>query len=114
MGTQLIPNSLLNRVARRFKVLSEPIRLQILNLLMVHGEMSVMQLVELSGQNQANVSKHLNMMAREGILKRRKDGLKVYYKLDDLSIHGICMLVCGQLQEGRTIQEGVIFNESED
>ena len=103
MGNQLIPNLLLERVAQRFKVLSEPIRLQILNLLMVHGEMCVMRLVDLSGQHQANVSKHLNMMAREGILKRRKEGLKVYYKLDDPSIHGICMLVCGQLQEETTI-----------
>jgi ArsR family transcriptional regulator len=114
MGTQLIPNSLLDRVAQRFKILGEPIRLQILNFLMVHGEMCVNQLVELSGHNQANVSKHLNMMAREGILKRRKEGLKVYYKIDDPSIHGICMLVCGRLQEEEAMYERVLIDETED
>jgi len=98
MATQLIPDELLDRVAHRFKVLSEPIRLQLLNHLMVGGEMSVMELVKATEQQQANVSKHLNSLAREGFLNRRKEGLKVFYKIDDPSIHGICMLVCTRLQ----------------
>ena len=96
---QIIPPFLLERVAQRFKILSEPLRLQILNLLMVHGELCVSELVEALGQNQANVSKHLNLMAKEGILSRRKEGLKIYYKIQDPSIQGICMLVCGRLKD---------------
>ena len=100
MASQLIPKELLERVAQRFKTLSEPIRLQLLDRMMVNGdEMSVMQLVEGTGQQQANVSKHLTLMAREGILVRRKEGQKVYYQINDPSIHGICTLVCGRLQE---------------
>jgi len=100
MASQLIPKELLERVAQRFKTLSEPIRLQLLDQMMVNGnEMSVMQLVEGTGQKQANVSKHLTLMAREGILVRRKEGQKVYYQINDPSIHGICTLVCGRLQE---------------
>jgi len=100
MASQLIPKELLERVAQRFKTLSEPIRLQLLDQMMVNGdEMSVMQLVEGTGQQQANVSKHLTLMAREGILVRRKEGQKVYYQINDPSIHGICTLVCGRLQE---------------
>ncbi|MCH7678098.1 winged helix-turn-helix transcriptional regulator [candidate division KSB1 bacterium] len=100
MASQLIPEELLERVAQRFKTLSEPIRLQLLNQMMVTSdEMSVMQLVEETGQQQANVSKHLTLMAREGILVRRKEGQKVYYRINDPSIHGICTLVCGRLQQ---------------
>lgn len=99
MASQLIPKELLERVAQRFKTLSEPIRLQLLNQMMVKGEMSVMELVAATRQRQANVSKHLTLMAREGILLRRKEGQKVYYQINDPSIHGICTLVCGRLQQ---------------
>ncbi len=99
MGKEVIPEPMLERVAQRFKLLSEPIRLQIINQLMVEGEMSVMKLVDAIGQKQANVSKHLNLLAREGLLARRKDGLQVFYRIEDPSLHGLCMLVCGRIRE---------------
>lgn len=95
--SKLIPAHMLDRAAKRFQLLSEPLRLQILNLLMNNSELSVMELVEAMGQQQANVSKHLALLANEQILARRKEGVKVFYRLDDPSIHGICTLVCGQL-----------------
>ncbi len=67
--------------------------------MMVNSEMSVMQLVEAAGHQQANVSKHLTFNEGEGILLRRKEGQKVYYQTNDPSIHGICTLVCGRPQE---------------
>lgn len=99
MANQLIPELLLERVAQRFKILSEPVRLQLLNHLMANGEMSVNELVEALDQQQPNISKHLNLMAREGILRRRKEGLQVFYQIGDPSIHGLCILVCGRLRD---------------
>lgn len=99
MTTQLMPEPLLAKVAKRFKALSVPLRLKLLNQLVLHGEMCVMDLVAATGQQQANVSKHLAVMAREGLLRRRKAGLKVYYSIDDPSLHGLCLLVCGRLRE---------------
>jgi signal transduction histidine kinase len=64
-GSQLLPDALIEQVAQRFKLLSEPMRLQLLNLLQVHEEMSVQEVVEATGHRQANVSKHLGLMARE-------------------------------------------------
>ena len=95
----LLPPPMINQVARRFKVLSETVRLEILNHLQVNGEMSVQELVISTGHQQANVSKHLLLMAREGILRRRKDGLNVFYSIEDPTISGLCMLVCGRLQQ---------------
>ncbi len=97
MSRGVIPETLLERVAKRFKALSEPIRLQLINLLQVHGELSVMDLVEATGCKQANVSKHLGVLYQEGLLKRRKDGTRVYYSIMDPSLGEICTLICRRL-----------------
>ena len=99
MAHQLMPSDLIQRVARRFKLLGEPARLELLNLLNIHGESTVHALVESSGYSQPNVSKHLLLMAREGILARRKEGLQVFYSVAYPSLAGLCLLVCGQLKE---------------
>ncbi len=99
MKKDVIPPILLEKVATRFKLLSEPIRLQLLNILMGKGELCVTELVEITGQTQANVSKHLNLLAREGILERRKEGLKVFYRIADPSIQQICAVMCERIKD---------------
>lgn len=94
-----MPPDLMKQVARRFKVLSEPVRLQLLNHLFVRGELTVQELVEASGHQQANVSKHLLLMAREGLLSRRQEGLYVYYDIADPTLSSLCLLVCGRIQQ---------------
>ncbi len=98
MLTNMVPRDMLEQVARRFRLLGEPVRLEILNCLQASGEMNVQQLVEATGQGQANVSKHLRLLADEGLVSRRKEGLYVYYRIDDPSLSGLCLLVCGQIQ----------------
>ena len=68
MSDKMIPQEMINRAAQRFKLLSEPVRLELLNQLNQRGEMAVYELVEATGHQQANVSKHLGLMAREGLL----------------------------------------------
>ncbi len=95
---QLLPREMLLHVAERFRLLGEPVRLEILNLLHVNGEMNVQELVESTGQLQANVSKHLKLLAEAGMVARRKEGLFAYYSIHDPTLAGLCMIVCGQLQ----------------
>lgn len=99
---QLLPKQMIEQVAQRFKLLSEPVRLELLNQLQVNGEMAVQELVEATGHRQANVSKHLGLMAREGLLDRRKEGLYAYYSISDPTLSALCMLVCGRLREEAT------------
>ncbi len=99
MGNTYLSVPMLTKVAQRFKILSEPIRLQLINQLQVNHELSVSELVEATGHSQANVSKHLTLMAREGILSRRKDGLLAYYSISDPTINELCTLVCGRILE---------------
>jgi DNA-binding transcriptional ArsR family regulator len=88
---------LLELVANRFKVLAEPARLEILNLLR-NGEMTVGDLVEATGFGQANVSKHLQLLHSSGFLERRKEGLFVYYNLADDTVFALCEMMCGRLE----------------
>lgn len=99
MEEQLVPKEHIEHAARRFKILSEPVRLELLNQMQKKGEMTVSELVEATGHRQANVSKHLGLMAQEGLLDRRKEGLYVFYQISDPTLSALCMLVCGRIRE---------------
>ena len=92
----MLPAGALELVAARFKVLAEPMRLRLLNELR-GGEKTVTQLVDAIGAGQANVSKHLGLLADAGMVSRRKDGLNVNYFIADESLFELCDLVCGSL-----------------
>lgn len=88
-----IPNEFLDRVAEKFRMLGDSTRLSILRALM-SGEKNVGSVVAETGQNQANVSKHLKMLTEAGMVCRRKEGLQVFYSVTDPLIEKLCGLVC--------------------
>jgi len=88
-----IPDEFLELMAEKFRMLADSTRLTILRALM-QGERNVSQVVEETGENQANVSKHLKMLAKAGLVVRRKEGLQVFYGLDDPLVERLCKLVC--------------------
>lgn len=90
-------------VARRFAVLAEPMRLRLIQALFAE-EKSVNQLVGEVGGTQANVSRHLQTLAAAQILRRRKDGLQVFYAIADPTIYKLCEIVCGSLEKQMTRQ----------
>lgn len=110
MPPRLSPE-VLELVAERFRVLSEPTRLQILNVLM-DGERSVSELVEETGLNQANVSKHLSLLRSSGYVERRKDGLYAYYSLSDPSVSELCDIMCGRLEAQAEEQSAILATGS--
>ena len=93
---KLISLPTLQKVARRFSVLSEPVRLQLIQELL-RGERCVNRLVEKIGCSQANVSRHLNLLYSEGVLARRKEGVVVFYSIADPSVADLCKIVCRRL-----------------
>ena len=96
----------LELVARRFAVLSEPMRLRLVHALF-DGEKNVNALVEVTGGTQTNVSRHLQTLTQANVLARRKEGLQVFYSIADPSIFKLCELVCGSLEKQFTKQAGV-------
>lgn len=89
---------LLGPIAERFKALSEPARLAILNALR-EREMTVSELLEATGLGQANASKHLQVLHALGFLERRREGVYVHYRLADQDIFRLCDIMCGRLQQ---------------
>lgn len=92
-----LSNEIIEMVANQFRVLSEPLRLQILQHLQ-DGERSVNQIVEETNSSQPNISKHLRVMQQAGILVRRQEKNSVYYSVADESIFTICETVCGTIK----------------
>ncbi|MFP5356532.1 MAG: ArsR/SmtB family transcription factor, partial [Gemmatimonadota bacterium] len=88
---------LLTLVAERFKALADPARLRLLNALRP-GELTVGDLVESTELSQANVSKHLAQLHTLGFVRRRKEGLFVYYSLMDKDIFRLCDVMCGRIE----------------
>ena len=94
-------------VAAYFSVLSEPTRLRIMHAI-CEEEKTVSQIVEELGATQTNISRHLNLMHRGGVLARRKDGNQVHYRAADAEMVEICRRVCnriaGQLDEKKPLR----------
>jgi len=91
--TKLTPE-LMDIVAERFRALGEPMRIRILDALR-QRERTVSDLVEATDATQANVSKHLTLLHRLGFVARRKEGTRVFYRVDDPDVFELCDLVCG-------------------
>lgn len=84
-------------VADRFRVLAEPARLMILNALRARP-LSVTELIDETGLNQANLSKHLQTLYAHGFVKRQRQQSWVYYELADESTFQLCDIMCRQLK----------------
>jgi ArsR family transcriptional regulator len=95
---QFLSPQALRLVAARFKVLSDAMRLGILQAL-EDGEMSVSAITEAVDSTQPNVSKHLKILQDAGLVARRQEGNIVYYSIADESIFQLCEVVCSSLQE---------------
>lgn len=67
------------------KAVAHPIRLQIVELL-EDGEMCVGDIVDAVGGKQAITSQQLNMMKDKGVLNSRREGAKVFYRIENRNV----------------------------
>lgn len=93
-----LPPELIELITARFKLLSEPMRIRILDQLR-EGEQSVGGLAEILDTSQQNVSKHLQALYGGGAVSRRKEGNTVFYGIADQSLLAICEVVCDSVEQ---------------
>lgn len=93
-----LPETLVELIAQRFRVIGEPMRIRLLDALR-DGPLTVNELTETLGASQQNVSKHIGILAQSGIVAREKDGNRVRCSIADQTIFELCELVCGGLRE---------------
>jgi ArsR family transcriptional regulator len=71
----------MNTLANKFKALSEDVRLQILALIVQHGELCVCEVERLLEISQSKASRHLRYLLNAGLVQDQRDGLWIYYRL---------------------------------
>ncbi|WP_287877818.1 metalloregulator ArsR/SmtB family transcription factor [Acidovorax sp.] len=110
-----MPPQALEAVAGYFQVLAEPTRLRILNILR-DGERNVGDLAQLCGYTAANVSRHLSLMTKQGLVAREGRGTSVYYRFADESVYALCDLVCDNIarQLERSAASRALFTVATD
>ena len=101
----------LHLVAERFRVLAEPQRLRLLQILR-HGEKNVTELTAQLATTQPNASKHLRLLQEAGFIGRRQAGTSVYYFVTDLSVLEVCDVVCASLYTRMSAQARLLEQSS--
>jgi rhodanese-related sulfurtransferase/DNA-binding transcriptional ArsR family regulator len=86
--------ALYEQFARVGKALSNPVRLELLDLL-AQGERSVEDLAEAAGMRLSNTSAQLKVLAQAGLLTTRRAGTRVFYRVADTQVDELV----GQLKE---------------
>ncbi len=79
-------------------------RLEVVNLLKA-GEMSASDITKALGTTKANTSQHLTVMRMRGLLKTRRDGRNIYYRIANENLIIACNLMqeaLAQIMEGHT------------
>ncbi len=92
-----IPVELAELIAARLRVIGDPTRIRILDLLR-EQELTVTELTGRLATSQQNASKHLGVLLQAGIVARRKDGNSSVYSIADRGVYELCEQVCGGLQ----------------
>ena len=93
-----LPDALVELIAQRFRVIGEPMRIRLLDALR-DGPLTINELRAALGASQQNVSKHVGVLARAGIVGREKDGNRVRCFIADESVFALCELVCGGMRQ---------------
>lgn len=91
-----LPIEALEQVATYFQALSETTRLRILSILR-EGERNVGELAQLCDYTSANISRHLAILGKHGLVAREHRGTSVYYRIADESVYALCDLVCDNI-----------------
>jgi len=78
-------DELVSARAEILKAIAQPTRLKIIELLR-NGEKCVCEIFPAIAEEQSNTSRHLNLMQGCGILQRRKEGIKIMYRLKHLEV----------------------------
>ena len=102
-----LPDPLVELVAERFRVLSEPARIKLLDALRA-GPASVGELAARVGLSQQNASKHLGVLHSAGLVQRTRAGSTAQHAIADPSVFVLCELVCDALRDRYAALQAVL------
>jgi len=74
------------------KIFSNPKRLEIIDTLK-DGEISASDLIDKTGLSKANLSQHMGVLRSKGVVRARRDGINIYYRIVNPKIIQACRLM---------------------
>lgn len=86
------PDAQVELLAKFFRGLGDPTRLQIIEILLDEGEQNVSQLVERVGGLQGRISTHLMCLRWCGFVTTERRGKYVYYRVSDARVADLVRL----------------------
>ena len=89
---QLLPKHAYKRNAEIYKLLANPQRLEILNLLKLQP-LSVEEIIKVVEARKANVSQHLSILRHAQVVIAERDGQNVTYRIADPRIVEPCQIL---------------------
>ncbi len=93
-----INDEMIRLMANRFKAMSEPVRLKILQIVK-ERERSVGEIAEILNLKHGTASANLNALAKAGLVSTRRDGVKIYYHIANDMILQICDIACNCIRQ---------------
>ncbi len=93
-------------LADGFKLLGEPNRIRILYALLEAGELCVCDLAAVVGVSETVVSHSMRLLRAAGIVRNRRDGRMIYYRLDDAHVRMLLDLSREHLAHTETDGDG--------
>ncbi len=75
----------IDSASKALQAMGHPMRLKILCILS-SGEISVLEIVEALGTSQSNISQHLAVLKEQKIVSARRDGVQMFYSIQDARI----------------------------
>jgi DNA-binding transcriptional ArsR family regulator len=92
------PEQVFDRAAALFRVMSAPMRLKILRCL-CDSELNVNELLSKIHTTQPNMSQHLKILYKTGVIDKRREGVQIYYRIANPQVVAVCKSVCLQVQQ---------------
>jgi len=83
-------SDLFNRHAEICKTFSHPKRLEIISSLRGNAELTASRLLEKIKIGKVNLSQHMSVLIQKGVVKSRREGINVFYRLSDERITQAC------------------------
>lgn len=88
------------------KTLANPKRQEIMDCLR-NGELSVNELVAITGIPQANLSQHLSILRAKGVTETRRSGANIFYKISNPKLLTAFDLITEVMQEQQAKEAGI-------
>jgi ArsR family transcriptional regulator len=89
------------------KALGHPLRIEVIDLLQ-EKEFCFSDILEVTGGLKSNLSQHLSVMTKKGILKMRREGQCNYYSLSSKKVAQACRLMREVLMDSLKIHQDLL------